>query len=118
MSDNKWNQCVGMLPNFVLYDNHDPAGLIASNFCSDYTTNICFCLVFGVTFGGETGMTPNVLIDLVGHSKFTLSWGIQCFFMGIGNVIGPPIAGNKNCSLYNAKLYLNLMLPTFIRCHI
>ena len=38
-------------------------------------------------------MAPNVLIDLVGLSKFTLGWGIQSFFMGIGNVIGPPIAG-------------------------
>ena len=40
-------------------------------------------------------MTPNVLIDLVGRSKFTLGWGIQIFSMGIGIVIGPPIAGKK-----------------------
>ena len=38
-------------------------------------------------------MTPNVLMDLVGRNKFSLGWGIQCFSMGIGNVIGPPIAG-------------------------
>ena len=81
------------MPNFVSHDNHDPTGLITSNFCFDYTTNIWFCIVFGLTFGGETGMAPNVLIDLVGRSKFTIGWGIQSFFMGIGNVIGPPIAG-------------------------
>ena len=38
-------------------------------------------------------MSAMVLVDLVGCSKFTLSWGIQSLFMGIGNVIGPPIAG-------------------------
>ena len=64
-----------------------------SNFCFDYMTSIWFCIIFGVTFGGETGMSAMVLVDLVGCSKFTLSWGIQSLFMGIGNVIGPPIAG-------------------------
>ena len=115
MSDDQWNKWVGLSPNFVWLENHDPAGLIASNFCLDYTTNIWFCIVFGVTFGGETGMTPNVLMDLVGRSKFSLGWGIQCFSMGIGNVIGPPIAGKKSHD--NSKWYLNLMLP-FLRCHI
>ena len=52
-------------------------------------------------------MAPNVLIDLVGRSKFTLGWGIQSFFMGIGNVIGPPIAGKY-------KNVVNMIILSYI----
>ena len=107
MFDDQWNKWVGLSTNFVWLENHDPAGLIASNFCFDYMTNIWFCIVFGVTFGGETGMTPNVLMDLVGRSKFSLGWGIQCFSMGIGNVIGPPNAGKKfACMIIQSDIWI------------
>ena len=66
-----------------------------SNFCFKYLTHILYCIVFGVTFGAEIGMTALVLIDVIGLSKFILGYGIQLFFMGIGLVIGPPIIGNS-----------------------
>ena len=76
-----------------------------SNFCFDYMTSIWFSIIFGITFGGETGMSAIVLVDLVGCGKFTLSWGIQSLFMGIGNVIGPPIAGKMEKKLLTLRSY-------------
>ena len=66
-----------------------------SNFCFNYLTQILYCIVFGVTFGAEIGMTAVVLIDVIGLSKFILGYGIQSFFIGIGLIIGPPIVGNS-----------------------
>ena len=66
-----------------------------SNYCFDYWTHVVYCIIFGVTFGGEVGMTAIVLIDVVGPSKFVRGWGIQVFAMGIGHLTGPPIIGNK-----------------------
>ena len=66
-----------------------------SNFCYNYLTQVLFCIVFGVTFGAEIGMTAVVLIDVIGLSKFILGYGIQSFFIGIGLIIGAPIVGNS-----------------------
>ena len=66
-----------------------------SNFCFNYITHILYCIVFGITFGAEIGMTAAVLIDVIGLNKFILGYGIQLFFWGIGLAIGPPIIGNK-----------------------
>ena len=60
-----------------------------------------YCIVFGITFGAEIGMTAAVLIDVIGLNKFILGYGIQLFFWGIGLVIGPPIIGNKYMLSYN-----------------
>ena len=85
-----------VLPYQILqkYDNH-LTGLMMNNFCYNYLTFILFSIGFGVTFGGDCGMTANVLIDVVGLPKFIQGWGIQLFFMGIGLMIGPPIVGKR-----------------------
>ena len=72
-----------------------PTGLVISNICYTYLTQILYCIVFGITSGAELGMTGVVLIDVIGLSKFLIGWGIQLFFMGIGLIIGPPIIGNS-----------------------
>ena len=66
-----------------------------SNFCFDYLTHILYCIVFGVTSSGAYLMMPLILIDIIGLKTFVQGYGIQLFFMGIGNVIGPPIVGNS-----------------------
>ena len=48
--------------------------------------------------GATVGMRAVVLIELIGLSKFILGFGIQLFFAGIGQLIGPPIIGNKQTS--------------------
>ena len=84
-----------------------------SNFCFTYLTHIVFCFVFGLTFGGEIGMTASVLVDVIGVNKLVLGYGIQLFFKGIGMVIGPPIIGNtlKNMPYNNKRcpIYFNFI---------
>ena len=46
--------------------------------------------------GATVGMRAVVLIELIGLNKFILGFGIQLFFAGIGQLIGPPIIGNKH----------------------
>ena len=66
-----------------------------SNFCFNYLTHILYCIVFGITLGAAIGMEAVVLIDVIGLNKFIFGYGIQLFFMGIGQLIGPPIIGNN-----------------------
>ena len=68
-------------------------GLLLSNFCTDYATQIIHCGVFGFTSGAYIGTSPVILIRLVGAKKFTKRLGVQLLFMGVGIVIGPPITG-------------------------
>ena len=87
-----------------------------SNFCFTYLTHIVFCFVFGLTFGGEIGMTASVLVDVIGVNKLVLGYGIQLFFKGIGMVIGPPIIGNSLKLPHIDKICP--IIPTFfLRCN-
>ena len=69
-------------------------GLVMSNFCFNYLTNIIYCVVFGVTSGAYIGTTAVILIDVIGLKTFIQGYGIQLFFMGMGLAIGPPIIGD------------------------
>ena len=66
-----------------------------SNFCFNYLTHILYRIVFGVTSSCAYLMMPLILIDIIGLKTFIQGYGIQMFFMGIGNAIGPPIVGNS-----------------------
>lgn len=50
-------------------------------------------VIFGFFFGSQLGAIANVIIDLFGMEKFNNSFGYLMFAQGVGNVIGPPIAG-------------------------
>ena len=75
-------------------------GLIVSNFCIDYSSQIIFCIIYGGTSGGYLGLTSVVLIDVVGIEKFIQACGIQLFCMGIATTIGPPIIGKITMLLF------------------
>ena len=64
-----------------------------SNFCSDDATQIIYCAFFGATSGAYVGLTPVILIDLIGLDHFLQAYGIQLVFIGIARIIGPPIIG-------------------------
>ena len=66
-----------------------------SNFCFNYLTQTLYCVVFGIT-AYSVGMRAVVLIEVIGISKFILGYGVQLFFVGIGQLIGPPIIGNRH----------------------
>lgn len=64
-----------------------------SNFCLDYASQVVYCAIFGVTSGAYIGLTPVVLVDLLGLDKLTNAFGLLMLFQGIASVIGPPITG-------------------------
>ncbi|GJQ72426.1 hypothetical protein Trydic_g3503 [Trypoxylus dichotomus] len=57
------------------------------------TYGICLILC-GICTGGITfSFTPMILADLVPLERFTIGYGLILLCQGIGNLIGPPIAG-------------------------
>ena len=73
-------------PNFL--------GIIASNFCLDYMSQIVYCVFFGATSGSFLSLTPVILIDLIGMDSLIQAYGIQLLCFGLARIIGPPIIGN------------------------
>ena len=69
-------------------------GIIASNFCLDYISQIVYCVFFGATSGSFLSLTPVILIDLIGMDSFIQAYGIQLLCFGLARIIGPPIIGN------------------------
>ena len=65
-----------------------------SNFGTDYSTQMIYCIFFGATSGAHTVLTPVILIDLMGLESFTLAYGMTLLSEGTGTIIGPPIIGN------------------------
>lgn len=51
------------------------------------------CATFGVFFASNFSFTPTILVELVPLEKFTTAYGLSLLCQGIGNLIGPPIAG-------------------------
>ena len=52
--------------------------------------------LFGVFFASTFSFTPVILVQLVPLDRFTLAYGLILLCQGIGNLIGPPIAGIYN----------------------
>ena len=68
-------------------------GLITSNFFSSYATQIIYVAVYGATSGGYMGLTPVIIIDLIGLDNFKNVYGFQMVAMGLGRISGPPLIG-------------------------
>ena len=64
-----------------------------SSFCSDFAAHVFYCAVFGATSGAYIGLTPVVLVNLLGLNKLTNALGLLSLFQGIALIIGPPIIG-------------------------
>ncbi|KAJ1527766.1 hypothetical protein ONE63_007721 [Megalurothrips usitatus] len=65
--------------------------------------------LFGVFFASTFSFTPVILVQLIPLDRFTLAYGLILLCQGIGNLIGPPIAGwlfdvtgSWYCSFYMA----------------
>lgn len=50
-------------------------------------------VVFGVTFASSFSFTPTILAQIVDLEDFTCAYGLILLTQGIGNLVGPPIAG-------------------------
>ena len=82
----------------------------------DYTTQIVYCLVYGITSGTYIGLMSAVLIDLIGLESFVQAFGIQLFCTGSGRIIGPPIIGKfKTKGL--VQVYAHYIFPFLVQVH-
>lgn len=57
---------------------------------------IALCIVatvFGITFASSFSFTPIILVQLVNLDDFTCAYGLVLLVQGVGNLIGPPLAG-------------------------
>lgn len=50
-------------------------------------------VVFGITFASSFSFIPTILVQIVDLEDFTCAYGLILLVQGIGNLIGPPIAG-------------------------
>ncbi|XP_035701841.1 monocarboxylate transporter 4 [Folsomia candida] len=54
---------------------------------------VLLCGVFGLMIAANYSLTPVILLQVVSLEKFTPAYGLLLLVQGIGNLIGPPIAG-------------------------
>ena len=66
-----------------------------SNYFSNYSTQIVYCVLFGATSGAYMGLSPVITIDLFGLDNFVKAYGFQVLAYGIGTIIGPPVIGKQ-----------------------
>lgn len=50
-------------------------------------------ILFGLTFASSFSFTPIILVSLVDLDDFTCAYGLVLLVQGVGNLVGPPIAG-------------------------
>lgn len=58
-----------------------------------YYAMVGLAVLFGCTFAGSFTFTPIILVGLVNLDDFTCAYGLVLLVQGIGNLVGPPIAG-------------------------
>ena len=69
------------------------AGTALTSRGSSYGVLALAASVFGCTSGAYVGLTPVVLVDLLGMDTLTNSFGLLLLFNGVASLVGPPIAG-------------------------
>ena len=73
--------------------NYDFADMILSTFCMDFSTQMIYCIVHGLTDWAYAALSTVVAIDVMGMEKFILGYGVQMLSMGTGMIIGPAVTG-------------------------
>lgn len=58
-----------------------------------YVMLLGVCIVFGITFASSFSFTPVILVQLVSLDDFTCAYGLVLLIQGVGNLVGPPLAG-------------------------
>ncbi|KAK9515432.1 hypothetical protein VZT92_026081 [Zoarces viviparus] len=89
---------------------------------TSYILLVFYAIFFAIFCGGYMALLLPVLVDLVGAEKLNNSMGFSMFFVGLGCLTGPPLAGflydytqTYDCSFYLAGLcYLLSSLSLFL----
>lgn len=62
-------------------------------FISNYYMLMFTSALFGVFFASNFSFTPTILVQLIPLERFTTAYGLVLLCQGIGNLLGPPLAG-------------------------
>ncbi|XP_061644383.1 monocarboxylate transporter 5 isoform X1 [Phyllopteryx taeniolatus] len=95
---------------------------LLSPLATSYILLMVYAVFFAIFCGGYMALLLPVLVDLVGAEKLNNSMGFSMFFVGLGCLTGPPLAGflydymqTYDCSFYLAGLcYLLSSLSLFL----
>ncbi|XP_029975028.1 monocarboxylate transporter 5 [Salarias fasciatus] len=95
---------------------------LLSPLATSYILLMVYAIFFAIFCGGYMALLLPVLVDLVGSEKLNNSMGFSMFFVGLGCLTGPPLAGflydytqTYDCSFYLAGLcYLLSSLSLFM----
>ncbi|XP_026676151.1 uncharacterized protein LOC103504914 [Diaphorina citri] len=64
-------------------------------FATNYWALLFTCLSFGIFFASNFSCTPIILVELVPLDRFATAYGLTLLAQGIGNLVGPPLAGER-----------------------
>ncbi|XP_068454624.1 monocarboxylate transporter 5 [Clinocottus analis] len=95
---------------------------LLSPLATSYILLMFYAIFFAIFCGGYMALLLPVLVDLVGSEKLNNSMGFSMFFVGLGCLTGPPLAGflydytqTYDCSFYLAGLcYLLSSVSLFL----
>ncbi|KAL5245409.1 hypothetical protein ACI65C_012819 [Semiaphis heraclei] len=62
-------------------------------FISSFWSLIVIGAAFGLFFASNFSFTPAILVELIPLDRFTTAYGLMLLCQGIGNLLGPPLAG-------------------------
>ncbi|XP_066500683.1 monocarboxylate transporter 5 [Hoplias malabaricus] len=95
---------------------------LLSPLATSYILLMVYAVFFAIFCGGYMALLLPVLVDLVGADKLNNSMGFSMFFVGLGCLTGPPLAGflydytqTYDCSFYLAGVcYLLSSVSLFL----
>ncbi|XP_046400963.1 monocarboxylate transporter 12-like [Ischnura elegans] len=71
------------------------------------------CALFGLFFASNFSFTPVLIVELISLDRFTMAYGMILLTQGLGNLVGPPLAGwfyditnTWNLSFYIAGFFI------------
>lgn len=59
----------------------------------NYTYLLILGMIFGISFSSSFSFIPILVVELIELEDFTCAYGLVLLVQGIGNLIGPPLAG-------------------------
>ncbi|KAB0793466.1 hypothetical protein PPYR_13086 [Photinus pyralis] len=62
-------------------------------FTDNYVCLMISAAFFGLFFSSNYSFTPAMVVDIISLEKFTNAYGLILLSQGIGNLLGPPVAG-------------------------
>lgn len=67
--------------------------ILMSIFTHYYPYLMISSAAFGLFFASNYSFTPVILVELIPLERFTTAYGLTLLCQGIGNLVGPPLAG-------------------------